>query len=391
MTSREGSLARSRDHPMLPFWRPLLFRLEVVLALAGAGVALAAQTADPKFDAIRAKHQRGETITPEERAYAESIRGRQKNKRGGQADPDFARRTPPRESTGFAPLPDLGAREHRGHAGGLYPDSHNTPPAGHAAAGLARARAIRPLDPEGRLAADGRIVLLSVGMSNTTQEFSAFQRLAAADPAVNPRLVIVDGAQGGQTAMITAQPDANYWTVTANRLKAAGVTAAQVQVAWIKQANARPTQPFPAEARKLQANLVATLHNLRAQFPNLAIAYLSSRTYGGYATTPLNPEPHAYETGFAVKWLIADQIAGKPELNFDRERGPVRAPWLAWGPYLWTDGTRGRADGLVWTRADCRDDGTHPSESGQRKVAEMLLKFMHHEPTAQTWFRRPAP
>mgnify|MGYP003332739846 CR=1 FL=1 len=34
---------------------------------------------------------------------------------------------------------------------------------------------------------------------------------------------------------------------------------------------------------------------------DLRIAYLGSRTYGGYATTPLNPEPHAYEGAFAVR------------------------------------------------------------------------------------------
>jgi hypothetical protein len=155
----------------------------------------------------------------------------------------------------------------------------------------------------------------------------------------------------------------------------------------MKEANARPTQPFPAEAKKLQADLIATLHNLHDKFPNLRIAYLSSRTYGGYATTPLNPEPHAYETGFAVKWTIADQIAGRPELNYASGKGTVRSPWLAWGPYLWTDGTKGRSDGFVWRREDCAPDGTHPSDSGRRKVAEQLLEFFKREPTAANWFR----
>ena len=199
----------------------------------------------------------------------------------------------------------------------------------------------------------------------------------------------MDGAQGGQTAAITARPDANYWTVNESRLRAAGVTAAQVQVVWLKQANAGPSASFPTEAKKLQADIVATLHNLRQKIPNLKLAYLSSRTYGGYATTPLNPEPHAYETGFAVKWLIADQIAGNAELNFSDDKGTGRAPWIAWGPYLWTDGTKGRADGFTWQREDCGPDGTHPSDSGRRKVAELLLKFFQTEPTARPWFLKP--
>jgi hypothetical protein len=265
------------------------------------------------------------------------------------------------------------------------------PPADHAAAGLKLARAIVPLDAAGQPSATGRVVLLTVGMSNTTQETQAFIRLAAADAAVNPRLMIVDGAQGGQTAAVTAKADANYWTVNEARLKAAGVTPEQVQVVWLKQANAGPTQPFPTEVRKLQADLLATLHNLHARFSNLKIAYLSSRTYAGNATTPLNPEPHAYETGFAVKGVIADQIAGEPALIFSASRGPVRSPWLAWGPYLWTDGTKGRADGFAWQPDDSGPDGTHPSESGRRKVAGLLLEFMKTEPTAQPWFLKKAP
>jgi hypothetical protein len=60
------------------------------------------------------------------------------------------------------------------------------------------------------------------------------------------------------------------------------------------------------------------------------VAYLSSRIYGGYAATPLNPEPHAYEGAFAVKWTIASQIAGDAELNYDPDKGAVRSPWIAY-------------------------------------------------------------
>ena len=30
--------------------------------------------------------------------------------------------------------------------------------------------------------------------------------------------------------------------------------------------------------------------------------------------------------------------------------------------------------------------GTHPSDSGRRKVAGLLLRFMKTDPTAKTWF-----
>src|SRR5882672_3085447 len=71
------------------------------------------------------------------------------------------------------PLSDLGAGTYKGFTGGLYPAGTNSVPAAHAAAGLARAQGIAPLDTAGTPNAGGRIVLLSIGMSNTTQEFCA--------------------------------------------------------------------------------------------------------------------------------------------------------------------------------------------------------------------------
>ena len=315
-----------------------------------------------------------------------TLSGQQDAEARRRAREEYVRQHPPRESTGLVRLTDLGKRAYQGQQGGLYPGGENAPPPAHAKLGLQLARQIVPRDADGRPSPDGKIVLLSTWMSNATQEFQAFQKLAQRDAALNPRLVIVDGAQGGQTATITARPEANYWKVVADRLAAAGVTASQVQATWIKQANARPTAPFPEEANKLQQDLVHTLHNLHDKFPNLKLAYLSSRIYGGYAASPLNPEPHAYETAFAVKWLVADQIVGKPELNCDPAKGAVRSPWIAWGPYLWADGLKGRSDGLVYVREDLAEDGTHPSISGREKVAKLLLDFLKRDPTARLWF-----
>jgi hypothetical protein len=347
--------------------------------MAGVITALLyAQTAEERkrFQEIQERHKRGEQINAEDTAFAKSMMARMQ----AADSAAFVKEHPPQDATGLVPLPDLGKDKYKGFEGGLYPGGENRPPAAHLREGLKIAKRIVALDREGSPSADGRIVLLSCGMSNTTMEFQVFQKLARADASLNPKLVIVDGAQGGQTARVTGNPLANYWKVDDERLAAAGVTGKQVQVVWIKQANARPTEGFPEAARLLQADLVKTLHNLRDRFPNLKIAYLSSRIYGGYATTPLNPEPYAYEGAFAVKWVIADQIAGKPEA--------VRSPWLAWGPYLWTDGMKGRkSDGITWLKDDLVDrDRTHPSDTGREKVANMLLTFLKTDPTAKGWF-----
>lgn len=290
-------------------------------------------------------------------------------------------------SVGLTPLNELGNGRYKDQQGGLYGSGKNVPPEKHLQAGLKRARQMTPLDRQGKPDLEqGKIVLLSIGMSNTTQEFRVFKQLADADSRKNPQLVIVDGAQGGQSADRTATVDARFWKVIQQRLQSAGVSAQQVQVAWIKQATPGPKQPFPKEAKKLQKHLKTNLHIMQERYPNLKLVYLSSRIYAGYASTRLNPEPHAYETAFAVKWVIEDQIEGDAELNTDPTRGKVKAAWLAWGPYLWADGLKPRSDGLVWKCEEFASDGTHPGPAARKKVATMLLKFFQGDPTTTPWF-----
>jgi lysophospholipase L1-like esterase len=178
--------------------------------------------------------------------------------------------------------------------------------------------------------------------------------------------------------------DGRPWDVAMERLAAAKVTPAQVQVAWVKLANKGPSGSLEEHGRKLERDTLAVLQNARAKFPNLRIAYLGSRTYGGYANGGLNPEPYAYESAFSARWLIERQMKG------DAELARAKAPLLLWGPYLWAEGTKGRKiDGLVWERSDFGGDGVHPSDAGRQKVAELLLGFLTTDPLAKSWFARP--
>ena len=80
-------------------------------------------------------------------------------------------------------------------------------------------------------------------------------------------------------------------------------------------------------------------------------------------------------------------MRGDKKLNIDPEAGPIRAPVVLWGPYLWTDGARPRPDdGLAWLPRDVERDGMHPSASGRDKVARLLLDFFKTHPLAQPWF-----
>lgn len=289
-------------------------------------------------------------------------------------------------SIGSVPLMDLGTGTYQGFEGGLYTGGSNVPPPGHAARGLAAMANVVARDATGAPDAAGRIVVLSIGMSNTTQEFSTWVQTANADPNKNPLVTVVDGAQGGQDAVTIADPNANFWTVVDQRLANASATPAQVQVVWLKEAIAGVTGGFPGSAQQLQGLLAQIARNLTARYPNVQLCFCSSRTYAGYATSTLNPEPYAYESGFAVKWLIEQQIAGDPLLNSDPAAGAVVAPWLGFGPYLWTDGTVGRSDGLVWTCADVQADGTHPSTAGRAKVAALLQQFFTTDALTVPWY-----
>jgi len=185
-----------------------------------------------------------------------------------------------RTSVSMTPLTDLGQGRYRGYRGGLNANGKNTPPAAYERMGLAAAQAVRPID--------GKIVLLSIGMSNTTQEFSAFAQVADASRSKAAGVQLVDGAQPGQDAEKIKDPAARYWDV----------------------------------------------------------------------------------------WLVNERV-----------RGELAGPWLGWGPYLWTNGEKGRSDGLTWTCADVRpSDGTHPSASGQAKVASLLWRFFTTDPTTRSWF-----
>ena len=303
---------------------------------------------------------------------------------------DPAARTSP-DSSKLKPLTEFGSGEYQGFKGGLYPDGKNERPAAHEAAGVELAKSVRPLDAKGQPSDDGKIVLLSIGMSNATQEFSMFKQLADSDQEKNPKLVIVDGAQGGMTASVIRNPDDNgrgsqFWSTVDDRLKGSRVSREQVQAIWIKEADAGPSQGFPKYAQTLQQELAEIARVLHQRFPNLKLAYLSCRTYGGYATTRLNPEPYAYESGFSIKWLIEQQLRGDESLNFDPAKGAVKAPWLSWSAYIWANGQRPNPDGLSYEESDFGGDGTHPSQSGRRKVAELLLKSFKTDTTTRPWF-----
>ena len=308
------------------------------------------------------------------------------------------------------PIMDLGIGTYRGFEGGLYAGGVNLAPIDHDSQGLARSARIQPLDSQGRPSANGKIVVMSVGMSNTTREWcngdavglgcaaETFMGQAAGDTAIRSGVVVfVDGAQGGQPADAWDETsDATYTVVRDRRLPARGVTEAQVQVVWLKTALRQPTVRLPSANADAYATVISIgkgLRVLKVRYPNLQMVFVSSRIFAGFATTTLHPEPYAYENGFTIKWLVNAQIQQMRTGTIDPRAGDLsytagRAPWIAWGPYLWARSDRASSDGLRWASGDYISDGTHPSASGRRKVADRLLAFFKGSPYTRCWLLR---
>jgi hypothetical protein len=209
--------------------------------------------------------------------------------------------------------------------------------------------------------------------------------------------VLLNGARGGQVATRWASATSpEYDRIRDSGLAPLALSERQVQIVWVKIANAGPTVRLPAanaDAFTLAAQHGSVLRALQARYPNLQLVFLSSRIYAGFATTTLNPEPYAFESGLAVKWVIESQIAQvrgtQPAVpiaagNLDYRTG---TPWVAWEPYLWADNAqKPRSDGFFWVREDFQNDGTHPARTGEDKVGHLLLEFFKSSPFTRCWF-----
>jgi hypothetical protein len=314
----------------------------------------------------------------------------------------------------LTPLDDLGPRDYAwGHIGGLYDAGTNTMAPDHLAAGVAAAGKIQPLDANGNPSPAGRIVFLTIGTRSTSRAFcndtgaacepGSFVATASAARNVNPALTFVNGSLlevPWESEQWMWSTDGRYDIVRDARLAPAGVTEAQVQVAWVELAEEEVGRSLPLQdsnAYRHKKHLGAAMRSMKAHYPNLQIVYLSSAAYGGYASTGWAKEPFAYESGFAPRWLILQQI-DQERTGFltDTRIGRLEysngtAAWLAWGPYLWANGTRARTDGLTWERSDFDAGGDALSAAGAHKAAGLLMQFLAADPTARPWMWTGSP
>jgi len=287
--------------------------------------------------------------------------------------------------TGLIPINDLGTGYWNGFQGGLYPAGSNTRPTAHTLGGLTLSNQISPLDTSGNPSVNGKVLFISIGMSNGNQEFLRFKIFTDSLYNKNPKLVLINCAIGGKDIDSMTGYNKPYWNYVRDTLRKYGYTPKQVQIVWLKQAERLPDDGI-AHIDTLKNKFRMLMQIMKNKFINLKLCYLPGRIYGGYTMPGLgNPEPYAYYTGWTTKFLIEDQINGDTGLTYSGTN--PRSPWLSWGVYLWADGINMRSDGLNWICPDdFEPDGVHPSSIGETKVANLLVNFFKTDTTTKRWY-----
>jgi hypothetical protein len=208
-------------------------------------------------------------------------------------------------------------------------------------------------------------------------------------------LVIVNGAADSLDASTwTSLTSPNYERIKVGRLNPLGLSENQVQAIWldVEGSHSGPTLPSDsAEVYGYLTNVAQIARTLKIRYPMLQLLFVSSPVYGGYAPPDSSREPYNYEEGFAVKWAIESQIAEMRSeqptaragtLNYVKKAAPV----LVWGPYLWANDSTPRSDGFRWERIDFQTNGVHPSQTGEAKMATILLEFFKTSLYTRCWF-----
>jgi hypothetical protein len=332
----------------------------------------------------------------------------------------------PRIGQDLIPLNEMAADEYYPDAthplrqeGGLYGGGSNVIPPSHYQKLVEATSQIQPLDADGNPdPVNGKIGVISVGMSNTRNEFDGYINTIKNESDISDKVVFVNGAYPGMVARSWSGRDGEWpWDYLEERIDAAGLTPAQVQVAWVKLSNSFPLQPGPDDYPKFPEDVyrdMTIVTDYLDGFPsdnpyhhpnpstiltNIKVAYLSSRIYGGYSLVGGSPEPSAYENAFALRWLIEDQQERhEPNLSVNTtvpytDVNYGNSPVVVWGPYMWANGViprleplLGAGEYLVWECDDLTNDGVHPSMSAIDKVATMLGNFFKTDPLTNTWF-----
>jgi len=221
------------------------------------------------------RSQRGEKLSDDDQKYLDHAKVvRQqfiakgeapwKNVAGNAGRP--AANITPREKTGMAPLTELGTEKYKGEDGGLYGGGKNEPPAEHLAAVMNASRKSSRSAKRGSPPRMEKSCSWASACRTRLRNFRCFKQSADNDADKAGNLVIVDGAQAARREAVERR---SSFQVVEQRLANQHVTAEQVQVAWVKQANMGPRGELQEHGKELQKDMEVLLRLLKKHYPNL--------------------------------------------------------------------------------------------------------------------------
>lgn len=303
-----------------------------------------------------------------------------------------AQRNCTKDSTGLIPLTDLQGTSWRGYTGGLYSNGLNVRTADHKNKALQQAAAIKPLDGSGMPSATGKIVWIGVGASNPRTEFMRFSNQVDTLRAKNPALKLINTCIGGQGIQKMNVATDSYWKQAEKQLTDSGLSNKQVQIAWIETDNTQTSDTtFPRAAETLRDEFRTLLQTMRSLYPNLKLCYITARAYSGFIDLAAGSTvgrgllyPRDYYNGWSIKMLIEKQMSGDPTYAFEGANATI--PFVTWGSYHWTDGSKQRNDGFsMQCSTDVGGDGLHLSEAGEIKMGALMFTYFTTDEATAPW------
>ncbi len=235
---------------------------------------------------------------------------------------------------------------------------------------------------------DGVIGVVCLGMSNARQECGDFiARITSYwifDVSFEVR--VMNCGREGHAIEHWNDPeyDETLWELCKLGLRLIGLRPEQIRVIYHKAANqyttledGTPLPEYPHVGSDYDAfyeNLTRFSARVPRFFPSVQAVYTSSRSYGGFASTPGRGEPLSYEEGHALNSWLSDNPL-------------VDGVWHGWGAYLWAPPcptARTNGGGVCYQRQDYQADGVHPTATGAGKISFL----MHFRLMREDWYRR---
>lgn len=290
----------------------------------------------------------------------------------------------------FIPIPDMTGEKFRGFSGGLYGNGTNIKPKNHEIDIVSTINNINPLDKEGSISNNGRIIMIGVGASNPRTEFNEFVKNCNQANELNKYVSFVNTCIGGQGIQKMNDINDNYWKQAKKIISDSNYSEKQVQIAWIETDNTQnPDTSFPQAAVALMNEYQKLLATLKYHFPNLKICYVSARGYSGWVSGDMTVgrgllHPRDYYNGWALRFLIDSVMTNKGRFTYSGKDAQI--PLTTWGSYLWTNGSEKRSDGFtINCETDIGPDGLHLTSFGEQKMGKLIFDTFASDSLMRMW------